>query len=84
MTIITAWSASVVVGSNSREGQRYHWTRDHAYLCGWHRSVENGLDVKSSLVTRCFLLRGPRLKLNVLFICRENKCAPTEPANVLI
>lgn len=51
--------------------------------CGG-RSGSNGLKVKSSLVTQCFLLRGPRLKLNVLFICRANKCAPTELVNVLI
>lgn len=40
--------------------------------CG-ERSGSNGLKVKSSLVTQFFLLRGPRLKLNVLFICRVNK-----------
>lgn len=78
MTIITAWSALVVVGSNSRGGVQIPFDQRACVVvwvvasCG-ELSGWNGLEVKSSLVTQCFLLRGPRLKLNVLFIGRLNK-----------
>lgn len=40
--------------------------------CG-ERTGSNGPEIKGSFVTQSFLLRGPRLKLNVLFICGGNK-----------